>query len=203
MRKHIATKIMILLSFAGTVGATGSSLDAGGPSADAVPEPGVPLQTVIESVSRKTGKHFLIDAKVRGNVMLVGQDVGSVSYAELLTILQFEGYTAVESSGVFRVIPETIVRQTALPIVSGGVTYLDAQYVSIVIPVHTMPAASLVPILRPLLPQQAHLAAAPCSNSLLMVDTYANVRRVESLIAKLDSDGPYKPDKCDSAPVRP
>ena len=203
MRKQIATKVVAILSFAWTGGATGSALDAVGASGDAVPEPGIPLLTVIESVSRKTGKHFLIDAKVHSNVMLVGQDVGSVTYAELLTILQFEGYTAVESNGVFRVIPETIVRQTALSIIPGSATYLDAQYVSIVIPVHAVPAASLVPILRPLLPQQAHLAAAPCSNSLLMVDTYANVRRVESLIAQLDIGGPYKPEKCDSAPVRP
>jgi len=59
------------------------------------------------------------------------------------------------------------------------------------------PAAFLVPILRPMLPQYAHLAAAVCSNSLLVVDSYANVRRIETIVKILDAGTPYKPEKCE------
>jgi hypothetical protein len=46
-------------------------------------------------------------------------------------------------------------------------------------------------------------AAAPCSNTLLMADTYANVRKIESLVKALGTGGPYTPPKCDAPGVRP
>jgi general secretion pathway protein D len=174
------------------------------PQAAAQPDDaGVPILTLLRAVAKKSGKKFTIDPRVHGNAQLIGEEPGSVTYNELLTILQVQGFTAVEGAGFVRVIPETIVRQSALPLVIGTTTYPDAQYVAAVIPVHKIPAASLVPILRPLLPQQAHLAAAICSNSILMVDSYANIRRIESLIAALDTGDPYKAERCDNALAHP
>jgi len=112
-----------------------------------------------------------------------------------------QGFTAVEGGGFLRVIPDAIVRQSAVPLIVGTATYPDAQYVAAVIPVHTMPAASLVPVLRPLLPQQAHFAAANCS-TVLMVDTYANIRRIESLIAALDTGDSHKVAGCENTSVQ-
>ena len=163
-------------------------------------EAGVPILTFLKAVAKRTGKKIIVDSRVRGNVQLLGEDVSSVTYSDLLTILQMQGFTAVEGGGFLRVIPEAIIRQSAVPLVVGNATYPDAQYVSALIPVRKVPAGSLVPILRPLLPQQAHLAAAMCSNTLLMVDTFANVRRIESLVAALDTGDTYKSDKCDNAP---
>jgi type II secretory pathway component GspD/PulD (secretin) len=164
-------------------------------------EAGVPILTSLKAVAKKTGKKIIVDPRVRGNVQLLGEDVSNVTYSDLLTILQIQGFTAIEGGGFLRVIPDAIVRQSALPLIVGTTTYPDAQYVTAVIPVHTVSAASLVPILRPLLPQQAHFAAANCSNAVLMVDTYANVRRIESLIAALDTGDPYKAAGCENTPV--
>jgi type II secretory pathway component GspD/PulD (secretin) len=178
-----------------------AALEEEHPAVAAAPEDaGIPILTLLRAVAKKTGKKLIIDSKVHGNVQLVGEDAGSVTYGELLTILQIQGYTAVEGGGLSRVIPDAIVRQSSPPLVVGTTTYPDAQYVAAVIPVHKIPAASLVPILRPLLPQQAHLAAATCSNALLMVDTFANIRRIESIVAALDTGDSFKPDRCDNAP---
>jgi general secretion pathway protein D len=46
-----------------------------------------------------------------------------------------------------------------VPQVFGKENHPDAEYVTRVIPVKNLPAASLVPVLRALLPQNAHLAA--------------------------------------------
>jgi general secretion pathway protein D len=68
--------------------------------------------------------------------------------------------------------------------------------------VKSVPAAQLVPILRPLLPQQAHLVAIACTNVLVIVDTFANVQRIEKLVRALDTAGePYKSDKCGAEAV--
>jgi general secretion pathway protein D len=164
---------------------------------------GVPINMLIRAVAKKTGKKFIIDPRVHGNVQLIGEEVDNVTYNDLLMILQVEGFTAVEGGGFLRVIPEAIVRQSAMPVVVGNTTYPDAQYVTAVIPVRKVPAGSLVPILRPILPQHAHLAAALCSNVLLVVDTFANIRRIESLVAALDTGDPYKADRRESTLAHP
>jgi general secretion pathway protein D len=53
--------------------------------------------------------------------------------------------------------------------------------------VKNISAPQLVPILRPLVPQQGALSALPQSNSLVIVDRFANLRRIEGLIRTLDS----------------
>jgi general secretion pathway protein D len=51
---------------------------------------------------------------------------------------------------------------------------------------NTMSAPQVVPILRPLLPQYAHLAALPEQNVLVIVDRYANVKRLTEIVLALD-----------------
>jgi general secretion pathway protein D len=165
--------------------------------------PGVAIIKVIDIVASKTGKKFILDPRVHANVQIVGEDLNHLTYVELLTILPLYGFTAVESGGFVLVVPQTNIRAMPLPQIAGKETYPDSQYVSIVIPVTKLPAGSLVPILRPLLPPYAHLAAASCSNSLLMVDTYANVRRIESLVKALDTGEPYQPAKCEAPGAKP
>jgi general secretion pathway protein D len=205
MDRLVPILLAIALFSAPPIAAVSAPLEADErPGVAAAPEDaGVPVHAVIRAVAKKTGKRFLIDSKLHGNVLLVGEEADNVTYGELLAILQAEGFTAVEGGGFVRVIPDAIVRQLALPLVVGTATYHDAEYVAAVIPVRKVPAATLVPLLRPLLPQQAHLAASICSNALLMVDTFANIRRIESLVAALDTGDPYKTDRCDNAPAHP
>lgn len=164
---------------------------------------GVSLTKLIDIVAHKTGKKYVLDPRVHAQVQLIGEDLNRITYAELLTILKLYGFTAVDSGGYLLVVPESIVRAMPLPSVTGKEAYPDSQYVTAVIPVTKMPAATLIPILRPLMPQQGHLAAAVCSNDILMVDTFANVRRIESLIKALDTGDPYKPARCEAPGAKP
>ena len=47
-----------------------------------------------------------------------------------------------------------------------------------VIKVENVPAAQLVPILRPLVPQQGHLAAYAATNTLIVTDRASNIQRL-------------------------
>jgi general secretion pathway protein D len=73
----------------------------------------------------------------------------------------------------------------------------------VVIPIGTMPAATLVPVLRPLIPAYGHLALVACDNSLVLIDTYANVRRLQDLIKTLDVGKPYTAAKCEPPIANP
>jgi general secretion pathway protein D len=65
-----------------------------------------------------------------------------------------------------------------------------------VLRVKSVPATYMVPILRSLLPQTAHLAAQACTNDLIIVDTFANVRRLEAIIASMDKGDAIALPKC-------
>ena len=49
-----------------------------------------------------------------------------------------------------------------------------------------VPAAQLVPILRPLVPQQGHLAAYNPTNTLIITDYAGNIQRLMRIIAGVD-----------------
>jgi general secretion pathway protein D len=166
-------------------------------------EDAVPLEKLIETVAKRTGKTFIVDPRVQGQALLIGDDPAKLDYAKLLSVLQVHGFAVVANGDVVRVIPDATVRQQPVPHLAGKESHPDAEYVEKTITVKNVPAAQLVPLLRPLLPQGAHLVAFPCTNMLMIVDTFGNVQRIEKLVRTLDVGGPYELPKCDAAGIKP
>lgn len=162
----------------------------------ALPPGAVPLASLIATVAKKTGTKFVLDPRVRADVTLIGEKSSSVSYDELLTILDTYGFVAVKSGGYVLVLPDAYTREEQLPVVSGDERLPDNQAVTAVIHVKSLPAGFLVPILRPLVPQWGHLAAMVCSNDLVIVERFASVRRMETIIKAMDTGAPIKLPKC-------
>ena len=165
-------------------------------SGDSGPPGTVPMSSLIATVAKNTGRKFVLDPRVRAAVKLVGAEPSRVTYDELLTILDTYGYTAVDSGSYIQVFPNAMVRFQPLPIVTANDKRPADEYVTTVIHVKSLSAAELVPILRPLVPQNGHLAAMPCSNDLVMVERFANVRRMESIIKAMDKGAPIKLPGC-------
>ena len=63
-----------------------------------------------------------------------------------------------------------------------------------VIAVQNVNAAQLVPVLRPLMPQAAHMAAYPAGNILILSDRASNVSRVMRIIKRIDQQGDNEVD---------
>lgn len=188
------------LAVVGALALASTPLVASAQSASAESD-GVPIATVLAAVAKSTGKRFIVDPRVTGDVLLLEAQPATLGYDDLLTVLQVHGFAAVASGDYVRVVPDAGVRHLAIPTAEGN-NYRAAEYVTRLIPVKNIPAAMLVPTLRPLLPQQAHLVAMPCTNDLLMVDTFGNVQRIESLVKSLDRGKPYTPQCPPSEPVR-
>lgn len=161
-------------------------------------ENGVPIAQLIAMVQKKIGKKFVIDPRVQGEINLGEKDLSGVSYSDFLTILQVYGFSAFEIGGYVEVLPLAYARQVGGTMISGNEKRPDAQIVTKVLSAKSLSVAQLVPILRPMIPQFGHLVALPCVNKLLIVDTFANVRRIESVIDALDVGEPLKPEKCES-----
>lgn len=166
------------------------------PSSGAAPPGTVPISSLIANVAKKTGRTFVLDPRVNATVVLIGEEPSSVTYDQLLTILDTYGFVAVQTGGYVVVAPDADTRMEPLPFVSGNEKFPDGEPVTAVIHVKSLPAGWLVPILRPLVPRTGHLAAMPCDNALIMVDRFANVRRLEAAIKALDTGAPIKPPRC-------
>lgn len=162
----------------------------------------VPLTTVIAGVAKRSGKKFIVDPRVQGDALLLQENPGAVSYDDLLMLLNVHGFAAVTTGDYVRIVPEANVRQLALPIADGD-KYSPAEYVTRVFSVKSIPTSLLVPLLRPLLPQQGHMVALPCTNHLIVVDTFANTQRIEQVIKSMDRGEPYVPEKCKPGEPKP
>jgi len=180
----------------------GSSVSA--TAARAAVNGGVPIGQIIAAVAKKSGKKFLVDPRVRADVTLFGQNPAEVTYNELLAVLDVYGFAAVETAGYVELVPNAIVRWEPLPLITGKENFPDEQYVTAMIHLKSTSAPMLVPILRPLVPQQGHLAADICTNTLMLVDRFANYKRIDALIRSLDIGSPRaNPERCEPAPAAP
>ncbi|MGB1581250.1 MAG: type II secretion system secretin GspD [Nevskiales bacterium] len=146
------------------------------------------IGTLIATISELTGKNFVIDPRVKGNVTVLSatpMDAEGV-YATFLSILQVHGFAAIPSGNVVKIVPEVIAKQ------EGGVGLSapgDApEIVTQVIEIKNVPAAQLVAILRPLVPQYGHLAAYTPSNMLIISDRAPNVKRMLGIVDRIDQD---------------
>lgn len=166
------------------------------PTTGAAPPGTVPLSSLIATVAKKTGWKFVLDPRVRAEVTLIGEEPSSVTYDELLTILNTYGFIAVETHGYVQLVPDAYAREEPSPLITDKEKLADEEYVTMVLHVRSIPAAWFVPILRPLIPQTGHLVAMPCANDLMIVDRFANVKRIESIVKAMDTGAPIKPPTC-------
>ena len=145
------------------------------------------INGLIEIVSQETGINFIVDPRVRGQVNVVsGQPIRREELYDLfLGVLKSQGFAAVRGSdGMVRIVPEVQAKENEVAGLTGDTP--GDEYITEVITVNNMDAGQLVRILRPLVPKGGHLAAAAASNSLVIADTAANVRRIQALIARMD-----------------
>lgn len=143
------------------------------------------IRQIIEAVSAVTGKNFILDQRVNAKVTMLSSSPMSPEafYEAFLSILEVNGYVAITTGDVVKIIPDAGARQYATGAASG--TAPD-DIVTHVIKVDNVGAAQLVPILRPLIPQYGHLAAHPGSNMLIISDRAVNVDRMVSIIRRID-----------------
>ena len=147
------------------------------------------LVAVINSVSQITGKNFIIDPRVKGRVTVVSSKPLNEDevYNVFLSILQVHGFATVPTENAIKIIPDATAKQSAAPSTPASRNPGD-QLITRVLTIDHINAAQLVPILRPLVAQQGHLAAYPATNVLIISDRASNILRIDRIIAQMDKE---------------
>jgi general secretion pathway protein D len=146
------------------------------------------IEAVVKAVAEMTGRNFVLDPRVKGVINIVSARPVPVSlvYPTLLSALRLQGYAAVESDGVTKIVPEADAKQHGSPVTLGPVTAGGDRLVTEVYALKNESAVQLVNVLRPLITPNNSIAAVPTGNALVITDYADNLKRIERIIASLD-----------------
>ena len=146
------------------------------------------IRSLIETVAEATGRNFVVDPRVKAKVTVISARSMNREevYQVFLSVLQVHGYATVKVGEIIKILPDVNAKQGPVLTGDGNTHATGDELVTRVIPIKNVPAAQMVPILRPLVPQQGHLAAYPNSNVLVISDRAANIQRLISIIDRID-----------------
>jgi general secretion pathway protein D len=176
----IVTAVATLPLICGAEGSVSKSGDAG-----------MELSDIIAGYAKRSGKKFIVDPRVRAMGGLVGIDADKITYEQLLALAWVHQFVMVTTGDVTVVVPDANARQMPTPVYTDAkFKALDDEWVTLLLTAKNACTPNLVPILRPLMPQAAHLAANPYSNQIVVSDRAVNVRRIAGLIDRMDAAAP-------------
>ncbi len=144
------------------------------------------VRAYIQDVARATGRTFIIDPRVQGKVSVVSErPLGREAYFELfLSTLRANGLVLQPAAGgAFRISP--VDGAATQP---GGAGTGRDRFVTQVIRLNAIDAASAVETLRPLVSREGQLTANRSGNAIIIADYADNVARVRALISQVDRD---------------
>lgn len=146
------------------------------------------IGALISTVAEVSDKNFIVDPRVKGKVTVISSRPMNSDevYQVFLSILKVHGFAAVPSGEVIKIIPDVNAKQEDIPTTTDEQPGVGDEMVTRVIQVDNVAASQLVPILRPLVPQQGHLAAYPSTNVLIISDRASNVERLFAIIRRID-----------------
>ena len=151
------------------------------------------IEAVARTMASITGYNVVVDPRVKGTVTLVTDKPVSRSVAmnQFLAVLRLQGFTMVESGGLYKVVPEADAKlqSAAVTVIESGAGTAGAsanQIVTQIFKLNFESANSLVAILRPLISPNNTINVNPGNNSLVITDYADNLRRLAQIIATMD-----------------
>jgi len=156
------------------------------------------IQELIKFVAEVTDTTIIVDPQVKGKVKVVSSKPIKTTelYSLFLSILEVHGYTAIRSGDVIRIVENKDARSKPVPVTDpdDAANATSDEYVTQVIRLENISAAKLIPVLRPLVPQQAHMAAYTPSNAIVISDIASNISRINALISQMDQSAIQETD---------
>ncbi len=149
---------------------------------------GASIQTMVATVGEITGLNFVLDPRVEGTVNVISnKDMTEDQIYDLfVSVLRVHGYGVVKSGNFIKIVPDSVAAQDAIPSLSQE-RLSDDQLVTQIIELTHVKASDIVPLLRPLVPQNGTIMAHTDSNTLLISDRVGNVRRMRQIIQRIDT----------------
>ncbi|MEY2952176.1 MAG: type secretion system protein GspD, partial [Pseudomonadota bacterium] len=146
------------------------------------------IDAVARAIGIMTGRNMVIDPRVKGNVSITTERPVSpqMAYNQFLATVRLQGFTVVESGGLYKVVPEADAKLQGGAVSVGAVSGSGSQLQTQIFLLNFENANNLVPVLRPLISPNNTINVNPGNNSLVITDYADNLQRIARIVAALD-----------------
>jgi len=152
----------------------------------------VDINVFIKFISELTGRNFIVDQRVRGNVTIISPTKISVDEAFKVfeSVLEVHGYTTVESGKVTKILPSPEARTQNIE------TYLESRrlppedkLVTQLIPLTYADPDEIKRLFTPLVSKSSVIVSYAPTNMLIVTDMQSNIQRLLKIIDEIDVAG--------------
>jgi len=150
----------------------------------------VDIKKVTQDIAQFSKKTIILDPRVKGRITIYSNanlDRRQVWDVYLRTI-QVNGFSAISENGFVRIVPENEATRDENTVSSSS----SGDYQTLVIPLINRSTEEVLPMIKPITGRQSHLSSIPSINSILIVDRFSNVQRINDLIKDLDKNNAAK-----------
>jgi general secretion pathway protein D len=151
----------------------------------------VDLPVLIKFMSEQTKKNFIFDDRVQGKITIISPRKVTLdeAYNVFLFVLQAKGFTTVTQGNTTKIVAAREARQDTIPT---GVTKgtPSAEFITRLVPLKYLQSTEVVPLLAPLVSKDGMVSAFGSSNTLLLIDSRANIDRLVTILSEVDDEGP-------------
>jgi len=150
----------------------------------------VDLPVLIKFMSEQTKKNFIFDERVQGKITIISPRRVTLdeAYNVFLYVLQAKGFTTVSQGNTIKIIAAREARQDPIRTgVSEGTA--PAEFITRLVPLQYLESTEVVPLVTPLVSKDGMVSAFGSSNTLMLIDSRANIDRIVTILAEVDSEG--------------
>ncbi len=166
-----------------------AAADAGGQRFITIDFDNVDIQLFIKYISELSGKNFVVDKAVQGNVTILSPSKISEeeAYKVFESVLEVHGYTTVEAGSVIKILPSARARSQNLEMHSMASPGTPAdKVVTQLVPLKYSSPDEMKKVLAPLVSQTSVLISHAPSGMLIITETRSNIQKLLGIIKVLD-----------------
>ena len=149
----------------------------------------VDIQLFIKYISELTGKNFVIDKAVQGNVTILSPSKISEeeAYKVFESVLEVHGFTTVDAGSVIKILPSARARSQNVQMLNTGASNNPQdKVVTQLIRLKYASPDEMKKVLAPLVSQTSVLISHVPSGMLIITETMSNIQKLLGIIKELD-----------------
>lgn len=189
---RIVLAVLVLMSWAVSAPAQKAGTPKVGDRFVTIDFNNVDINVFIKFISELTGRNFIVDQRVRGNVTIISPTKISVdeAYRVFESVLEVHGYTTVQAGKVTKILPSPEARTQNIE------TYLESRrlppedrLVTQLIPLTYADPDEIKRLFTPLVSKSSVIVSYGPTNMLIVTDMQSNIQRLLRIIDEIDVAG--------------
>ncbi|GAB6142898.1 type II secretion system secretin GspD [Desulfocicer niacini] len=152
----------------------------------------VDINVFIKFISELTGKNFIVDRRVKGNITIISPSKISVqeAYRVFESVLDINGFSTVKAGSVIKIMPSPDARSQNID--TGNVRFGESggdRLVTRIFPLKFADAGEIKRLLTPLVSKGSVILSYSDTNTLIITDSMSNIERLLKIIYAVDVMG--------------